>query len=717
MTDGGAFNMHAAHRHEDGTVQLLREHLEGTAALAEQFASVFGAGSWGRQVGLAHDIGKYSEQAQMRILHNGPKVDHSTAGAKELFRQNMAAAAACVAGHHAGLPDFGQQTDSPDQSTLFGRIKRKLPEYSSFSNEIELSNHPLPLCSGKGTYEGAFFIRMLFSCLVDADYLDTEAFMQNNAVSRGKFDSLSVLLSRLMLSIEPWWNTDSAINQKRCEVLRNCIDASSGSRGFYSLTVPTGGGKTIASLAFALHHAVKHKLDRVIYVIPYTSIIEQTADIFRSRLGVNNIIEHHSGCSFDIPDEDDGLSDVNKHYLATENWDAPIIITTNVQFFESIYGNRSSQCRKLHNIAKSVVVFDEAQMIPLPYLRPCIAAVASLVNNYNSTAILCTATQPAIQAILPQGMNITENCPNVTDLFRFFRRTTITHVGKLANEALAEKMQSNNQALSIVSTRKQAADIYRRLTDVTAYHLSTMMYPAHRRRVLKEIRDQLAKGEPCLLVSTSLVEAGVDLDFPVVFRAEAGIDSVIQAAGRCNREGKRSAESSVVSIFESDSRPPAILQQGISMLHEIMRLYPDFTSPSAIEAYFKAIYDIKGEMLDAKSIIQSIEKGREGCLLPFRQIAKAIKFIETDTKQVLIPIENEAKKLVDQMNHGFFNRSIIRKAGQYIVSVYENEYNELVYSGAVEVIATDLAVLTDLNRYSDSTGLSVSFEQGRALFS
>jgi len=646
---------------------------------------------------------------------NGPKVDHSTAGAIELYNLKMTAAAACVAGHHAGIPDFGHIGDPADCATLFGRLKRQLPDYHNYINEITLNSCELPLYARTDIFTGSLFTRMLFSCLVDADYLDTENFMSNGGVARGGYDTLNVLLDRLMGSIEPWWKTDNAINMKRCEILRRCIYTASMSQGIFSLTVPTGGGKTIASLAFALHHAIHHQLKHVIYVIPYTSIIEQTAETFRKRLGSENVIEHHSSVRFDISDDDDGHPDSKGQHLATENWDAPIIVTTNVQFFESLYGNRPSCCRKLHNIAGSVVIFDEAQMLPLPYLHPCIKLISSLASHFKVTALMCTATQPAFDALLPDYSNVVEIVPQTDSLYEFFRRITVKHIGSLSNKELAKEIENNEQVLSIVSTRKQAKEVFMLIRE-TAVHLSTMMYPVHRSDTLGEIRKALAHGKPCRVVSTSLIEAGVDLDFPIVYKAESGIDSIVQAAGRCNREGKRPVESSMVYVFESENKPPLIQQQAIVLLHEILTEHPDFFSPEAIHAYFRKMYDLKGSDLDVKEIIQAIEKGRDGSLMPFKQIAEIFKLIETNTKNILIPIEDEAKKVADQIKFGVMDRSIMRKAGKYMVSVYENEYAELAQSGALMCINEDLAVLTDVCRYDRTTGLDVHQERGKALF-
>lgn len=308
--------------------------------------------------------------------------------------------------------------------------------------------------------------------------------------------------------------------------------------------MPTGGGKTVASLAFALKHAVEHNMDRVIYVIPYTSIIEQNAQIFREILGDDNVLENH--CNVDY----EGTEEFRPMQLASENWDKPVVVTTNVQFFESLFSNKSSKCRKLHNIANSVIIFDEAQMLPIDYLTPCLSMIQELVENYGTSVVLCTATQPALDDFFVSKEQIVELCPRLGEQFRFFERVTYQNIGSISKEGITELLAKEQSVLCIVNTRKDAQELYHSLQGGGVYHLSTSMYPKHRKRVLKCVKERLSTKKKCILISTSLVEAGVDLDFSCVYREIAGIDSMIQAAGRCNREGKRTVEESKVYIFE-----------------------------------------------------------------------------------------------------------------------------------------------------------------------
>ena len=430
-----------AHVSEDGSEQSVEAHLEGTAALAAGFAAPFGAGAQGRFVGLAHDIGKYSDAFQRRLLENGKKVDHATAGAVECARLGAEWAAFCVAGHHGGLPDGGSILDDAGCSTLIGRLKRGLsggiPDYSAWPGGLPPSTPPA--LWGRDPLTDSFFVRMLYSCLVDGDYLDTEAFLRAAPPPRSGHDPLPVLLELLEGHISGWWPPKTDLNRRRCQILRACLDGGDRPRGLYTLTVPTGGGKTVASLAFALRHAIANGLDRVIYIIPYTSIIEQNAAVFRDILGEGNVVEHHSGVNWDP--EDETAPAQYRQTLAAENFDAPVVVTTAVQFFESLYASRPSQCRKLHNCSNSVLIFDEAQMLPLEHLRPCVAAIAQLVAHFRSTAVLCTATQPALEAqfrAFAPALPIQELCPGTSDLYEHFRRVTFARAGRLSREALSD---------------------------------------------------------------------------------------------------------------------------------------------------------------------------------------------------------------------------------------------------------------------------------------
>lgn len=712
-------NMLLAHgatdEHPEG--QSIEAHLKGTGELAETFAAEFGAAANGKLCGLAHDIGKYSDEFQLR-LRGGKKVDHATAGAIECFKIKAAFEAVCVIGHHSGLPNVGHKdADTTESQTFFGRKLRAeqggIPDYrKNWNGHIALpQDYFRP--SGRG-FATAFYIRMLYSCLVDADYIDTETFMNGDA-GRGNYEPLSALCDKLTAYISKWNNPTREIDILRQKILNSCIEKASAPRGIFSLTVPTGGGKTVASMAFALNHAAANSMKRIIYVIPYTSIIEQNAKVFRDILGQENVVEHHSSVSYELSENADEPG--YRNALATENWDAPVIVTTAVQFFESLYANRSSKCRKLHNIANSVIIFDEAQMIPSNNLRPCVAAIAELVRAYNATAVLCTATQPAIDEMLleySKKESVVELCPDVDGMFEKFRRTSFEKEGRLTTDELVSRLESQQQVLCIVNTRKFAQEVYEALPSEGRFHLSTLMCPVHRKQKLDEIRERLKSGKTCRVVSTSLIEAGVDVDFPRVFREMAGLDSILQAAGRCNREGKRSAESSIVTVFESENKVNKLIAVNRDAAEETVRDWTQPNTTSTIERYFKAYRDFLRND-DKSGVITASEKGISGCGLPFEWIAKEFKLIDQNTFTVYISV-GEGKELISRLREGERSRELYRKAGMYSVSIYENHFNALINAGAAEPFGDDAAILTDLSLYSDEKGLATDVRDGSALF-
>ena len=391
--------------------------------------------------------------------------------------------------------------------------------------------------------------------------------------------SLEELLQKLQSHVAPWLKEPkNELCAKRSDILRSCLQGGEREKGLYTLTVPTGGGKTVSSLAFALTHAVRHGMKRVVYVIPYTSIIEQNAKVFAEILGPENVLEHHSQTELADEKGDSETPEARRRRLACENWDAPVIVTTAVQFFESLYAAKTSRCRKLHNLAGSVVIFDEAQTLPVPFLKPCVSAIGELVRHYGVTAVLCTATQPELGRLfneLAPELSIREIAPEPDELFEFFRRVSFQREGQLSNEELAARLTETEQALCIVNTRKRAREVFQLLPEEGRFHLSTLMTPQDRKRVLDAVRERLKERKPCRVVSTSLVEAGVDVDFPAVWREVAGLDSILQAAGRCNREGKRPAAESIVHIFHADGRIPRMLKLNVAAAESVLADYED----------------------------------------------------------------------------------------------------------------------------------------------
>ena len=708
--------VYLAHISEDGREQTLDAHLNGTAERCAQFASAFGAEQAGRFTGTVHDIGKATTGFQAR-LHGGKKVDHATAGALECVKQNAWQIACCVAGHHGGLPDVGNpRTDQPGDPTLFGRLKKGIGNRISTGWRGTLPILPPPGFAND-PLAGSFWIRMLYSCLVDADYLDTEAFQSNDNAERGGYDPLPVLWERLEQYVSAWQNPASEINRRRCEILRACIDGGTREKGLYTLSVPTGGGKTVSSLSFALRHAVHHGMQRIVYVIPYTSIIEQTASVFREILGDENVLEHHSGALFD-PEDCVSVS-ARRHANAAENWDAPVIVTTAVQFFESVYASRPSKCRKLHNLANSVIIFDEAQLLPTAHLRPCTAAIACLTAHFGATAVLCTATQPALSDLLRQYAPFQETqelCPGTDTLYRQFRRVMFREAGKLSRRALADALSELPEVLCIVNTRKAAGELFNMLPPEGSFHLSTLMYPAHRQAVLETVRLRILRGLPCRVVSTSLIEAGVDVDFPAVYREKAGLDSILQAAGRCNRNGKRPVEESIVTIFEGEDAPPPLFRMNIRATNEALKGDADPAEPETIARYFAAFRSLAGDGIDKNGVVRAFERGIAGCIMPFRTVAEQFHMIDANTKTIYVPL-GKGEEPIRSLQAGLHSRNLYRLAGRYAVSVYEQHYNALLSAGDIEPLDENSAVLCNLDLYDENgAGLSLDADSGKALF-
>ncbi len=709
--------MYDAHIRADGVVQSVSEHLRATAQRCAEFAAAFGQAQRGYLLGSSHDIGKYSQAFQKR-LHGGPIVDHATAGARECEKIGELAAALCVIGHHSGLPDLGNWKDTPGSATFWGRINKKdIPAYSW--NGTLRGGFPLPVFHNH--VSEAQWLRMLYSCLVDADYLDTEAFM--TGTQRPQYPTMPELLRRLEQYIQPWFPAKSALNAYRCEVLRQCMDAASAPQGVFSLAVPTGGGKTVASLAFALRHAVQHGMARVIYVIPYTSIIEQNAKVFREILGDEVVIEHH--CGVQAAAGEAQTEAARRQQLASENWDAPVIVTTAVQFFESLYANSPSKCRKLHNIANSVVIFDEAQMIPTCHLKPCVAAIANLVTHFRATAVLCTATQPSLEDLLQAfspGMQVREICPQTRENDEVLRRVQYEMAGELDHEALAGRLNRLAQVLCIVNTRKAAQEVFAQLAEEGRFHLSTLLYPAHRSRIMKTIRERLRQGLVCRVVSTSLIQAGVDLDFPAVYREMCGLDSIVQAAGRCNREGKRCAQDSVATIFESEQAVPSAMSIAVAAAKQALQAGADPGAPETMRMFFRELRSLTGEGLDKCGVVAAFEEGIGGCDLPFRTVAERFRLIEDNAYTVYVPDGDEAEECIRQLRAGACTRALYRKLGQYAITVYDKQFKALKGAGALwtqrEVAGLDdrSAILCDMALYDERMGLAVSPKGGEAFF-
>lgn len=693
----------------DKKEQPLYEHIKNVAELSKKFSECLILSDYAEIIGMLHDVGKYSNRFQQRINGNDKiKVDHSTCGAQEAFKMKLLMAAFCIAGHHGGIPNIGVRTDSENDPTLTGRLKRNTEDYSAWINEVDRSKFkPIAEPFTKNRIPYTFILRFLFSCLVDADYLDTENFMSNGAVLRDSGEDLTYLLNLLNKHIEKWQNPSGKLNILRTQMLNECIDVGKNcNEKLFTLTVPTGGGKTISSMAFALNYAVKHSKKRIIYVIPYTSIIEQNAEVFRKIFGMNNVLENHSNVDFDSLDNETKI----QMMLAAENWNSPIVVTTAVQFFESMFSNKPSKCRKIHNIADSVVIFDEAQMLPLDYLLPCATAIRQLAENYNSAVVLCTATQPNFQSILnltekTNKLQLTEICKSAEKMADDFRRVNFKYEGKLEDDEIALELKQCKQVLCIVNKKAHAQKIYSMLGESDEnFHLSTYMYPAHRQQVLDEIRKRLDEDKPCRVVSTSLVEAGVDIDFPTVYRAISGIDSILQAGGRCNRENKRNSAESVVHIFNTDE-VLSYQQTNTDAAMAVIKKYGDkIYLPEAIKMYFDDLYyyrdiDKTHKVFDKKDIINGLTN------LEFETVSQRFKMIENDTKALYI-CTDENKEEINQLRNGNYTKELFRSLQKYVVNLYERDFNKLNEVCAIEYVDNSFYILADNKYYSSKSGIT-----------
>lgn len=704
---GSQFFAHSTANQDQTDWQPLAEHLTSVGQLAAEHAAPFGAQRLAEIAGLLHDIGKYTDEFQRRINGDLIRVDHATRGAMlAVERYGLAGhlLAYGIAGHHAGLANG---RDPGERRTLQERLKGVgLPALlDQWQQEIklpsmaELGAPPIKPVRERQVFQLAFLARMLFSCLVDADFLDTEAFYQRIEQRQSHRPRQPPTLTELRAELDDYlaaFHADSPVNRIRAEILTHVRQQAECSPGLFSLTVPTGGGKTLASLAFALDHAIRHGLRRIIYVIPFTSIVEQNAAVFRKALGAlgeQAVLEHHSAFT---DDRNKDRQAREKLRLAMENWDMPIIVTTGVQFFESLYADRPARCRKLHNVAGSVIILDEAQTIPLKLLRPCVTTIDELALNYRCSPVLCTATQPALQAPQFKGglQGVRELAPNPQLLFKQLARVQVRQVGILSDEGLQQQMARHEQALCIVNNRRHARSLYESIADREgARHLTTLMCARHRSQVLDEVRQRLRDGLPCRLVATSLIEAGVDVDFPCVLRAEAGLDSIAQAAGRCNREGRRPLEASEVLVFQTENpdwQAPLELQQFAQAAREVLRnTIGDPLAPEAITRYFQQLYWQKGECeLDKADLLAQIENKRL-VGIPFELLADKFRMIDSVQYPVIIPFDDTARAALRELEFAEGCSELARQLQAYIVQLPRQGYTALLQAGGIQPVAAD----------------------------
>jgi len=747
-TKNTLFYAHSTQTADKSNWQPLKEHLSNVGSLAEEFADAFNCADYGKAAGLLHDLGKYTDEFQRRLEGLHPKVDHATWGAKialEKYGDKLSYLITyAIAGHHAGLAN-GAYRDDQRLTPLTERCnKTNLPVLkSAWKHEIEqqlpnkLPVPPLKPKNGFSFFQYSFLSRMILSCLVDADRLDTEDYenrVAGKSSSRGQYPALAQLKVNFDQAIQSF-KADNKINRKRADILRAVRhNARTLEPGLFSLTVPTGGGKTLASMAFALDHAEAHQKRRIIYVIPFTSIIEQNAAVFRDKFGAeyqDAVIEHHSAFNdADIENNIEQPDSRTKLKMAMENWDAPIIVTTAVQFMESLFSNRPSQCRKLHRIANSVVILDEAQTLPMHLLRPCLEALDELHRNYGCSIVLCTATQPAFKAEdgFPGGLQNVRELARSDDgidpkqLYKQFQRVTVQHIGELDDANVIARLSDARQILCIVNTRKQAQLLYQGIKDLPgSYHLSTYMYAAHRKAVLAEIRQALKDGKPCRVVSTSLIEAGVDVDFPCVMRSDAGLDSIAQAAGRCNRENERPKAESPVWIFTAKGyRPPPELKTYADKMNETLSISEFGKDPlglAAIQDYFTRVYwhheTGQTSQLDKHGILTELQNCKLNNM-PFEWIGKTFKIIDSPTKTAIVLRDDAARDCIERLKNlpdGVSVGPLARALQIYTISIWQHWVGGLLGKGVLQYVQPErfgeqFLVLIDNDFYDGKMGFN-----------
>lgn len=731
-------------------------HLEKVAALAAEFASKFGAREWGYLAGLWHDLGKYQEAFQAKLRGDSVQIEHAGAGAMlAAIRspQTGIPLAYSIAGHHAGLanqkanaPEFGPVARLPLTDRLKANqavVEEIQPVVVDRILEAGMPELPTWLFQGGATKESGlwsleFFTRVLFSSLVDADRLATEGFYaaaekRPASQSQLEYDSLSILQQRLDAYIDQkcrGTNDDATpINELRASILQSCRQAARRSAGIFSLTVPTGGGKTLSAMSFALNHAINNDLDRVIVVIPYTSIIRQNATVYREAFGTKegildqvNVVEHHSGVDEQQAMEQNSVAEIRRR-IAAENWDAPIIVTTSVQFFESLLSDHPSQCRKLHRIANSVVILDEIQTLPPQFLLPIVDVMRELTRNYKTSLVLSTATPPSLAKYFDR---VDEMVPDPSELAAHpaarrvrapeWRIRSVVPYAALAKEIIEADIE---QALIVVHRRQDAKELFDRLPPNRRVHLSAQLCPAHRIACLDEITRRMDAGEPCLVVATQLIEAGVDLDMPVVYRALAGMDSLAQAAGRCDREGRRTIAAGEPAgrliVFRAETDPPGpTLRKALAATETVYQRKQlsgeslDIFNPTHCSEFFDEFY--AANELDRKHI------QRERANLNFANVAVAFQMIEDGWSfPVVVPWPFiESRKGEGRIRGERFreepNRESQRALQPYIVQIPKAAAQQLAAKGVIEIWEGSIGLPTDLfdkTFYHDELGLNI----------
>ena len=721
--------------------QPLDEHLINVGKLAGECGNELGLKNSASIAGLLHDIGKYRYGFQKRLEGSSDKIPHADAGAiliRELFKDKppherlMADIIAyCIAGHHAGLHNPNNLRDflSEDYEEIDEIWKREIgiePNNifpTAFNSPIGTNNKEI--IKNKKFFAFAVMTRMIFSCLVDADYKDTEKFYnkvegrETDRVWHNLINNIDALIDNLnkhLAKIAAKTQADKNLAELRQEILKTVTEGANRPQGIYTLNVPTGGGKTLTSLSFALNHAKKHNLERIIYSIPFTSIIDQNAAIFKEILSDDFVLEHHSSID---ETKNEGRERRDKLKLAMEDWAAPVIITTNVQLFESLFSNRPSKCRKLKNIANSVLILDEVQSLPVNLLIPSLYMLDELARNYNVTVILCTATMPAFDIKdFEHGFELGQDkelAPKPEQLAQQLKRVKIEHGFEYDDDELLNDIKGNSQGLIIVNSRRHALELYDKAKSdgiEGLYHLTTRQCAIHRKKILEKIRIDLKNEKPCIVIATSLVEAGVDLDFPKVWREITGLDSIAQAAGRCNREGRRPLEDSIVKVFKAKEYNLAPeIQAFADAFNRMSTKHDDLLMPDAIKHYFREVYWQKGAALDAEGIINLNKTSGSELSVQFQDIAQKYKMIKSIMVPVIVDYEGLAQPILERLNNPEVSPGkAARDLQQLVIQVPQRAFDELIKNWRVsyrreDLWGTQFAVLESRELYKETVGL------------
>lgn len=693
-------------------------HSKNVAEIGRSFANEFGMGELCYVMGLLHDKGKEKKEFQDYIQDvNGIEghTSYSSQGKAHSYVGGLLAKKHLpfiyplignpLMGHHRGLYDY---------IDIERKEGKEIPYDEGVTDPVSLPDASLPSWFHSECIKGKdihHVERMLFSCLVDADYLDTESFMQPEQMSfRGAKATLPDLLPVLLDYLTSFGEPKTTVNKIRSAVQRVCLEESEGVPGFYSMTVPTGGGKTISSMVWAINHAVCSCKKRIIIAIPYTSIIVQTAAVLRSIFGNENVLEHHSNTTFDDKDDSELTRQLK---LATENWDYPIIVTTNVQLFESMMSNHPSQCRKLHNICNSVIILDEVQTLPIDFMQPILDTLDTYKRLFGVSVLFTTASQPALSGkyhgtnpgIVLNGLwNIKEIIPKGMDLHNRLRRVDLEIDNRACTyDEIAERLAGYDRVLCIVNTRRDAVELFNRLPEEgIRIHLSRMMCPAHISAKILEMKSALANSDNKIVrvISTQLIEAGVDIDFPVVFRQEAGLDSVLQAAGRCNREGKLDiCITHVFSLVAEHPLPRGHITQCNNARMNMGTGY-DWFSPKAMTDYFVQLYS-RVQSFDVKDIKHYLYNPEE---IMFETASKEFRLIDDDSVSVIVDWE-DSMSMVDCLKHKGPSYSLMKRLGHYSVNLRKRDFEQMEKNKLIEELFDGIYIIRGKIQYDKDIGL------------